>query len=173
MKILQAIEADFEESISRSSDEARDIRMDNFNEFKKLGIPTSKQEFWKFTNPSIIKDSEFTLGLSKDYDDKKYDIILVNGKLTKKNDDININNIHESLAEKKISNEIFGITNNPFINLNNAFSTEGCVLSFKDNVEKEISILNVIDNTTSKQITHPRIIINAVSYTHLTLPTSG
>ena len=38
--------------------------MDNFNEFKKLGIPTSKQEFWKF-NPSIIKNSEFTLGLSK------------------------------------------------------------------------------------------------------------
>ena len=118
------------------------------------------RNFWKFTNPSIIKNSEFTLGLSKDYDDKKYDIILVNGKLTKKNDDIKINNIHESLAEKKISNEIFGITNNPFINLNNAFSTEGCVLSFKDNVEKEISILNVIDNTTSKQITHPRIIIN-------------
>ena len=160
MKILQAIEADFEESISRSSDETREIRMDNFNEFKKLGIPTSKQEFWKFTNPSIIKNSEFTLGLSKDYDDKKYDIILVNGKLTKKNDDIKINNIHESLAEKKISNEIFGITNNPFINLNNAFSTEGCALSFKDNVEKEISILNVIDNTNSKQITHPRIIIN-------------
>ena len=160
MKILQAIEADFEESISRSSDETREIRMDNFNEFKKLGIPTSKQEFWKFTNPSIIKNSEFTLGLSKDYDDKKYDIIVVNGKLTKKNDDIKINNIHESLAEKKISNEIFGITNNPFINLNNAFSTEGCVVSFKDNVEQEVSILNVIDNTTSKQITHPRIIVN-------------
>ena len=101
MKILQAIEADFEESISRSSDETREIRVDNFNEFKKLGIPTSKQEFWKFTNPSIIKDSEFTLGLSKDYDDKKYDIIVVNGKLTKKNDDIKINNIHESLAEKR------------------------------------------------------------------------
>ena len=160
MKILQAIEADFEESISGSSDETREIRMDNFNEFKKLGIPTSKQEFWKFTNPSKIKNSEFTLGLSKDYNDKKYDIILVNGKLTKKNDDIKINNIHKSLAEKEISNEIFGITNNPFINLNNAFSTEGCALSFKDNVEKEISVLNVIDNTISKQITHPRIIIN-------------
>ncbi|MEC7349688.1 MAG: Fe-S cluster assembly protein SufD [Candidatus Thermoplasmatota archaeon] len=160
MKILQAIEADFEESISRSSDETREIRMDNFNEFKKLGIPTSKQEFWKFTNPSIIKDSEFTLGLSKDYDDEKYDIIVVNGKLTKKNDDTKINSIIESLAEKKISNEIFGITNNPFINLNNAFSTEGCVISFKDNMEQEVRILNVVDNTTSKQITHPRIIVN-------------
>ena len=104
MKVLHSIEADFEESIIRSSDETREIRKDNFNEFKKLGIPTSKQEFWKFTNPSIIKDSEFTLGLSKDYDDKKYDIIVVNGKLINKNDDIKINNIHESLSEKKISN---------------------------------------------------------------------
>ena len=160
MKVLHRIEADFEESICTSSDETKEIRIDNFNEFKKLGIPTSKQEFWKFTNPSIIKDSELTLGLSKNYDDENYDIIVINGKLTKKNDDIKINNINESLAEKKISNEIFGITNNPFINLNNAFSTEGCVVSFKDNTEQEVRILNVIDNTTSKQITHPRVIVN-------------
>ena len=160
MKVLHRIEADFEESISTSSDETKEIRIDNVNEFKKLGIPTSKQEFWKFTNPSIIKDSELTLGLSKNYDDENYDIIVINGKLTKKNDDIKINNINESLAEKKISNEIFGITNNPFINLNNAFSTEGCVVSFKDNTEQEVRILNVVDNTTSKQITHPRIIVN-------------
>ena len=160
MKVLHRIEADFEESISTSSDETKEIRIDNFNEFKKLGIPTSKQEFWKFTNPSIIKDSELTLGLSKNYDDENYDIIVINGKLTKKNDDIKINNINESLAEKKISNEMFGITNNPFINLNNAFSTEGCVVSFKDNTEQEVRILNVVDNTTSKQITHPRIIVN-------------
>lgn len=160
MKVLHRIEADFEESISTSSDETKEIRIDNFNEFKKLGIPTSKQEFWKFTNPSIVKDSEFTLGLSKDYDDENYDIIVINGKLAKKNDNIKINNIQESLAEKKISNEIFGKTNNPFINLNNAFSNEGCVVSFKSNIERDVSILNVIDNTTSNQITHPRIIVN-------------
>ena len=160
MKVLHRIEADFEESISTSSDETKEIRIDNFNEFKKIGIPTSKQEFWKFTNPSIIKDSEFTLGLSKDYDDENYDIIVINGKLAKKNDNIKINNIQESLAEKKISNEVFGKTNNPFINLNNAFSNEGCVVSFKSNIERDVSILNVIDNTTSNQITHPRIIVN-------------
>ena len=160
MKILQAIEADFEESISRSSDESREIRMDNFNEFKKLGIPTSKQEFWKFTNPSVIKDSEFRLGLSNDFEDDKFDIIVVNGKLTKKTDELKINDIRGSLAEKSISNNVFKKTNNPFINLNNAFSTEGCVVSFKDNIDKEIRILNVIDNTSSEQVTYPRIIVN-------------
>ena len=160
MKILHKIEADFEESIASTSDETRDIRTENFDEFRKLGIPTSKQEFWKFTNPSIINDSEFKLGLSNDFEDDKFDIIVVNGKLTKKTDNFKINNIRESLAEKKISNNIFKKTNNPFINLNNAFSTEGCVMSFKDNTEKEIRILNVIDNTNSEQVTYPRIIIN-------------
>jgi Fe-S cluster assembly protein SufD len=160
MKILHKIEADFEESIASSSDETRDIRTENFDEFKKLGIPTSKQEFWKFTNPSVIKDSEFRLGLSNDFEDDKFDIIVVNGKLTKKTDELKINDISGSLAEKNISNNIFKKTNNPFINLNNAFSTEGCVISFKDNADKEIRILNVIDNTSSEQVTYPRIIIN-------------
>ena len=101
MKVLHKIEADFEESIASSSDETRDIRTENFDEFKKIGIPTSKQEFWKFTNPSVIKDSEFRLGLSNDFEDDKFDIIVVNGKLTKKTDDLKISNIRESLAEKK------------------------------------------------------------------------
>ena len=160
MKVLHKIEADFEESIASSSDETRDIRTENFHEFKKIGIPTSKQEFWKFTNPSVIKDSEFRLGLSNDFEDDKFDIIVVNGKLTKKTDELKINDISGSLAEKNISNNIFKKTNNPFINLNNAFSTEGCVVSFKDNIDKEIRILNVIDNTSSEQVTYPRIIVN-------------
>ena len=33
-------------------------------------------------------------------------------------------------------------------------------MSFKSNIERDVSILNVIDNTTSNQITHPRIIVN-------------
>ncbi|MEC7712696.1 MAG: hypothetical protein VYE32_01630, partial [Candidatus Thermoplasmatota archaeon] len=133
---------------------------ENYNEFKKEGIPTSKQEFWKFTNPSILKDSEFTLGHYSEFEDDKFDIIVVNGKLIKKTEEIQNKNIQDSLAEKLIEHEVFKKTGNPFINLNNAFSTEGCVVSFKDNVEKEINILNIIDNTSSEQITHPRIIVN-------------
>ena len=160
MKVLNKIEADFENIITGVSGEAKEIRIENFNEFKKEGIPTSKQEFWKFTNPSIIKDSEFTLGHYSEFEDDKFDIIVVNGKLIKKTEEIQNKNIQDSLAGKLIENEVFKKTGNPFINLNNAFSTEGCVVSFKDNVEKEINILNIIDNTSSEQITHPRIIVN-------------
>ena len=160
MKVLNKIEADFENIITSVSGETKEIHIENFNEFKKEGIPTSKQEFWKFTNPSIIKDSEFTLGHYSEFEDDKFDIIVVNGKLIKKTEEIQNKNIQDSLAGKLIENEVFKKTGNPFINLNNAFSTEGCVVSFKDNVEKEINILNIIDNTSSEQITHPRIIVN-------------
>ena len=55
----------------------------------------------------------------------------------------------------------FNKTNNQFINLNNAFLTEGCVINFEQNSEKEIKVLNIVDNKNSEQIIHPRIIVKA------------
>ncbi|MEC7712977.1 MAG: hypothetical protein VYE32_03095, partial [Candidatus Thermoplasmatota archaeon] len=72
MKVLNKIEADFENIITSVSGETKEIHIENFNEFKKEGIPTSKQEFWKFTNPSILKDSEFTLGHYSEFEDNKF-----------------------------------------------------------------------------------------------------
>ena len=53
MKVLNKIEADFNDIVANESDIVKDLRIENFSEFKKLGIPTSKEEFWKFTNPSV------------------------------------------------------------------------------------------------------------------------
>ena len=161
MKILEKITADFDRTVSNESDILKSIRTENFREFKKEGIPNSKQEFWKYTNPSILKDSEFSLGISRDIDDKEFDIVIVNGKLVKTTQEIQNDNIQNSLAEKKIENDIFEKTGTPFINLNNAFSTDGCVINFDDEAKNEISILNIVDNVNSEQIIHPRIIINA------------
>ena len=161
MKILEKITADFDRTVSNESDILKSIRTENFREFKKEGIPNSKQEFWKYTNPSILKDSEFSLGISRDIDDKEFDIVIVNGKLVKTIQEIQNDNIQNSLAEKKIENDIFEKTGTPFINLNNAFSTDGCVINFDDEAKNEISILNIVDNVNSEQVIHPRIIINA------------
>ena len=161
MKVLNKIEADFNGIVANENDIIKNLRMENFSEFKKLGIPTSKEEFWKFTNPSIIKDSEFSLGNPRKITDSNFDIILVNGKLIKKNEKIVNKDIQKGLDDKTIDIANFEKTENPFINLNNAFSTEGCVINFGDNSEEEISILNVVDNTNSEQIIHPRIIIVA------------
>ena len=122
MKVLNKIEADFNDIVANESDIVKDLRIENFSEFKKLGIPTSKEEFWKFTNPSVIKDSEFSLGDSSEITDNEFDIILVNGKLIKKTGKIVNKDIQKSLEEKTIDSNIFEKTDNSFINLNNAFS---------------------------------------------------
>ena len=88
MKVLNKIEADFNDIVVSENDIIKNLREENFSEFRKQGIPTSKEEFWKFTNPSIIKDSEFSLGTSSEFTDNNFDIIFVNGKFVKRNEKI-------------------------------------------------------------------------------------
>ena len=102
MKVLNKIEADFNDIVANESDIVKNLRTENFSEFKKLGIPTSKEEFWKFTNPSVIKDSEFSLGDSSEITDNEFDIILVNGKLIKKTGKIVNKDIQKSLGYIKL-----------------------------------------------------------------------
>tara|TARA_B100000029_G_scaffold498171_1_gene566642 strand:+ start:772 stop:1995 length:1224 start_codon:yes stop_codon:yes gene_type:complete len=161
MKVLNKITADFDNTINNDNSILKNTRIENFDEFKKKGIPTSKEEFWKYTDPSIVKDSEFSLGKSNTIEDKNFDLIIVNGKLVKKIDDIRITSIQIGLEEDIIEINDFNKTNNPFINLNNAFLEEGCILKFENNLEKEIKILNIVDNTKSVQIIHPRIVVKA------------
>ena len=161
MKVLDKISADFDNSISKETESIKNIRIDNFTEFKKMGIPTSKEEFWKYTDPSIINDSEFILGDSEDIEDEDYDIIIVNGKLVKKIEGMQNTDVRDSLSEEILDSSHFLKTKNAFVNLNNAFLTDGCVINFEKDCKKEINILNLVNNTKSEQIIHPRIIIKA------------
>ena len=91
------------------------------------------------------KDSEFSLGTPSEINDDDFDIILVNGKLVKKIGNIQNTDIQEGLSTKVLEDNYFGKTKNPFINLNNAFLTDGCVINFENGSEEEISILNVVN----------------------------
>jgi len=160
MNVLNKIAADFDNTINHNAI-LKNIRIENFDEFKKTGIPTSKEEFWKYTDPSIVNNSEFSLGIPNKIDDNNFDIIIVNSKVIKNNDNTKVTNIQIGLEEKIVEVSDFNKTSNPFINLNNAFLEEGCVINFEKNTEKEIKILNIVDNTNSQQIIHPRIIVKA------------
>ena len=160
MKVLNRITADFDNTINDNNEIVKNIRIDNFNEFKKTGIPTSKEEFWKYTNPSVINESEFSLGIPNNIEDNAFDIIIVNGKLIQKSDKVQIADVQIGLEENILEISDFNKTNNPFINLNNAF-LEGCVINFEENSEKEVKVLNIVDNEKSEQIIHPRIIVKA------------
>jgi len=161
MKVLDKITADYNDTIDNEDSLIKNIRETNFIEFEKMGIPSSKEEFWKYTDPSIIGDKEFSLGLGSYIEDDNFDIILVNGKLIKKSEKIESNEIKQGLSSNKIKTEFFNKTKNPFINLNNAFLDKGCYLIFKENSENKINILNIVNNSAFEQIIHPRVIIIA------------
>ena len=46
MKVLNRIATDFDSTINDADEVVKNIRIENFNEFKESGIPTSKDEFW-------------------------------------------------------------------------------------------------------------------------------
>ena len=169
MKVLNRIAADFDSTIDNADEVVKDIRIENFNEFKESGIPTSKEEFWKYTDPSIVKDSEFSLGASSEINDDKFDIIIVNGKLVKKIERIMNTDVQNGFSANLLENNYFDKTKNPFINLNNAFLTDGCVINFNNESKEDIRILNVVNNTNSEQIIHPRIIIKAGKNSNITI----
>ena len=169
MKVLDGMLADFDSTINKADEVVKNIRIENFSEFKENGIPTSKEEFWKYTDPSIVKDSEFSLGASSEINDDGFDIVIVNGKLVKKIEHIQNTNVQDGLSIKLLENNYFDKTKNPFINLNNAFLTDGCVINFEKESEEEISILNIVNNVNSEQIIHPRIIIKAGKNSNITI----
>jgi Fe-S cluster assembly protein SufD len=169
MKVLNRIATDFDSTINDADEVVKNIRIENFNEFKESGIPTSKQEFWKYTDPSIVKDSEFSLGASTEINDDNFDIIIVNGKLVKKIEHIMNTDVQNGFSSNLLENNYFDKTTNPFINLNNAFLTDGCVINFNNESKEDIRILNVVNNTKSEQIIHPRIIIKAGKNSNITI----
>ncbi len=169
MKVLNKISADFDNTINESDANLRNIRVENFDEFQKTGIPTSKEEFWKYTDPSIVKNSEFSLGIPNNIENNDFDIVIVNSKVIKHNNSIKVTDIQTGLEKKIIGKNNFNKTNNPFINLNNAFLKEGCVINFEKNSEKEIKILNIVDNAKSEQIIHPRIVVTAGKNSNITI----
>ena len=83
MKVLNKISADFDNTINESDANLRNIRVENFDEFQRTGIPTSKEEFWKYTDPSIVKNSEFSLGIPNNIENNDFDIVIVNSKVIK------------------------------------------------------------------------------------------
>ena len=169
MKVLNKISADFDNTINESDANLRNIRVENFDEFQRTGIPTSKEEFWKYTDPSIVKNSEFSLGIPNNIENNDFDIVIVNSKVIKHNNSIKVTDIQTGLEKKIVGKNNFNKTNNPFINLNNAFLKEGCVINFEKNSEKEIKILNIVDNAKSEQIIHPRIVVTAGKNSNITI----
>tara|TARA_B100001123_G_scaffold106976_1_gene124522 strand:- start:1122 stop:2342 length:1221 start_codon:yes stop_codon:yes gene_type:complete len=163
MKAIERFTADFDSIMKLPDDNLNDLRKESFEEFRKKGLPTRKEEYWKYSDPSIISKIELKLGTSSEYEDEDYDIILVNGNIVKELKECKMGNIPDGIKEGEISESILEKKEKPFLNLNNAFTTSGLYLILDENSKQTIKILNLVNNKKSLQAVHPRMEIIANS----------
>ena len=69
MKAIEQFTADFENIMKLSDDNLSNLRKDSFDEFTKSGLPTRKEEYWKYSDPSNISKFEFELGTASKHDE--------------------------------------------------------------------------------------------------------
>ena len=161
MKAVETFTTDFESTLNLPDDNLKILRRESFEEFKKHGLPTRKEEYWKYSDPSIISNIELEFVSSGQYKDRNYDVILVNGKIVKKFKDCQMGDISEGLRNGILSEDLLEKKDKPFLNLNNAFTINGCYLILESTSRQTIRILNLITNEGKTQAVHPRCVILA------------
>jgi len=161
MKAKNAFANAFENTLTLSNGKIKNLRIKAFEEFSKVGIPTNKDEFWKYSDPSVILNLDLEFNDTGSTDEENYDLILVNGKIVKSENNCKTGTIADGLIEGYLDENILGHKENPFINLNNAFAINGCYIILEPNSENEIRILNLITNEGRQQAVYPKFVIIA------------
>ena len=161
MKAIERFTADFDHIMELSDDKLNDLRKESFEEFTKKGLPTRKEEYWKYSDPSVISKNEFKLAKSSKHEDDDFDIVLVNGKIVKTLRNCKMGNIPDGINEGELSKSVLEKKEKPFLNLNNAFTTSGLYIILEEDSKQTIKILNLVKNKKSLQAVHPRIVIIA------------
>ena len=161
MKAVETFTTDFENTLNLPDDNLKILRRESFEEFKKQGLPTRKEEYWKYSDPSIISNIELEFVSSGQYEDRNYDVILVNGKIVKKFKDCQMGDLSEGLRNGILGEDLLEKKDKPFLNLNNAFAINGCYLILESTSRQTIRILNLITNEGKTQAVYPRCIVLA------------
>jgi len=160
----------FKDTLKSPEDEIESLRTEAFEEFSKTGIPNSRHEYWKFSDPSVILNLDLKLNDSLDDIDEDYDLILCNGKISKNKTKSRIGSISEGIKKGDISEKVLKIKENPFINLNSAFAINGCYINLERNSTNELRILNLITNNEEiEQAVYPKIVIIAEENSNTTI----
>jgi len=161
MKAVETFTTDFENTLNLPDDNLKILRRESFEEFKKHGLPTRKEEYWKYSDPSIISNIELEFVSSGQYKDRNYDVILVNGKIVKKFKDCQMGDLSEGLRNGILGEDLLEKKDKPFLNLNNAFAINGCYLILESTSRQTIRILNLITNEGKTQAVYPRCVVLA------------
>ena len=168
MKTIEALTESFNNTLSLE-DKIKELRVKAFEDFSKAGIPNRKQEYWKFSDPSVILNLDLNYNDSTNDINEEYDLILYNGKMIKNKIKCKTGTVSEGILNGDINKNIFESKENPFLNLNNAFAINGCYIDLEENSEHNIRILNLVNNEGDGQAVYPKIIINAGKNSNTTI----
>tara|TARA_B100001250_G_scaffold25025_1_gene20755 strand:- start:724 stop:1944 length:1221 start_codon:yes stop_codon:yes gene_type:complete len=150
----------FKDTLKSPEDEIESLRTEAFEEFSKTGVPNSKHEYWKFSDPSVILNLDLKLSNSLEHIDEDYDLILCNGKINKNKIKGKTGSISEGIKRGDISKKFLEAKGNPFINLNSAFAIDGCYIILEKNSTNKLRILNLITNSGDiEQAVYPKLVI--------------
>ncbi len=170
----------FNKKISKKN-EITDIRLDNFNEFAKLGFPNKRLEDWKFSdfNKIITKFNNINVDLDEktqlkfnnyieEFEHNK--IVFINGFYNshsfefENEDKIVFDNLKNGPAYKANGNNSLNL-------LNNAFFTDGLLLNVKKkySLKKPLVIYNVFSTVENNNFFNQKLIVNVEENSKLDL----
>ena len=158
-------------------------RKNGLENFYKIGMPTTKNEEWKYTNLSDLTKNSYVLAedtqmvnleMFKNYHGEDINIIFVNGILCHKlsnfdthSDKILISPLQEAFKNNDIAIEDLGIKfeatlDNPFLDLNDALMQQGVYIKFKEKTVSStlIHIIHVSVPTKESILSVPKTIIS-------------
>ena len=168
------------------------IRVKNFDIFQKKGLPSKKEENWKYTDlKTIIKNSlnkleilnEKTLQYNHEWLIKNFDhnqIILLNGNFVKSNFNfedekkIKINPLKNVLKDKKYFDKLkdfFVGQKNSLEILNHALANDGIILEVENNYSfnKPLIIYNFFDKDSENKVINNKFCISLGNDTKLNI----
>jgi len=158
-------------------------RQQGLENFYKNGLPSIKNEDWKYTSLARVAQQAYSiaetpqpvdLNIFKNYHGKDINIVFVNGILWSKLSNfedifegMQIHSLQEALSGNTISLEELGAkfntsTPNPFVDLNDALMQQGISIKIKHHTRssKLIHIIHVAVPTRTPVLSVPRTIIS-------------
>lgn len=156
------------------------LREHSLNVFGELGLPTVRDERWKYTNLNKIRQENFvpashisssekiTLSSEEVAQIDAYKIILINGSMIKSLSDVDdlpegldLEPIDE-IGEEKLS-RLLDFERTPMAALNTAAFTDALCFNIHDDarIDKPIHLISVAGTSTEPVVFHPRFMINA------------
>lgn len=134
------------------------VRLAGLTKFESLGLPTTKNENYKYTNFEKLLADNYQIRSSSNQYEQKVDspvqghtLVMVNGKIASHDlpsDKVTIQDVKKmdnDFAESLLSETQDLLKNDPLFQLNESLFHSGVLISFKKDLDRPIHLINILD----------------------------